>query len=131
MANFKRFEDIDAWKKARALVKEIYSISSTPKFNKDYGLRDQIRRAAVSVVSNIAEGFERGGNKEFRQFLSIAKGSIGEIKTQLYVAFDVGFIEEAEFTSIYNQADEIGKIINGLMDYLKKSKLKGKKINSG
>lgn len=68
MANFKRFEDINAWKKARDLVKEIYLISSNPKFNQDYGLRDQIRRAIISVVSNIAEGFERGGNKEFRSF---------------------------------------------------------------
>jgi len=125
LANFKRFENIDAWKKARVLVRQIYLISSTPKFNKDYGLRDQIRRAVVSVVSNIAEGFERGGNKEFQQFLSIAKGSIGEVKAQLYVALDVEFIEEVEFTKIYSQADEVGKIINGLIEYLKKSNLKG------
>jgi four helix bundle protein len=127
LANFERFENIDAWKKARILVKEIYMISSKPKFNKDYGLREQIRRAAVSVVSNIAEGFERGGNKEFRQFLSIAKGSVGEVKTQLYVALDVELISEVEFSKVYKQADEVGKIINGLMDYLKRTDLKGSK----
>ena len=82
MATIKRFEDIEAWKKARELTREVYRHSKVGPFSKDFGLRDQIRRAAVSVMSNIAEGFERGGNKEFMQFLAIAKGSVGEIESQ-------------------------------------------------
>ena len=92
MSRIERFEDIDAWKKAKELSKAIYEITSKGDFSRDFGLRDQIRRAAVSVVSNIAEGFERGGNKEFRQFLSSAKGSAGEVKAQLHVAFDVKYL---------------------------------------
>ncbi len=86
MAKIDRFEDIKAWQKARELNKEIYKISNNTLFEKDFGLKDQIRRASVSVLSNIAEGFERNGSKEFKQFLSIAKGSSGEVRAQLYVA---------------------------------------------
>ena len=128
MAKIVRFEDIEAWKKSRVLVKEIYHITSSAELSRDFGLKDQIRRAVVSVMSNIAEGFERGGNKEFRQFLSLAKGSAGEVKSQLYIALDVGFVNQADFTKLYNQADEIGKMINGLMEYLKNTDLKGSKF---
>ena len=88
MAEIKRFEDIEGWKKARELVAAIYAVSSKGSFAKDSELRDQIRRAAVSVMSSIAEGFERGGDKEFSQFLSLAKASCGEVRSQLYVALD-------------------------------------------
>ena len=88
MAKIKKFEDIESWKRARILTKQIYEITSMGKFGRDFGLEDQIRRAAVSVLSNIAEGFERGGDQEFLQFLAVAKGSCGELRAQLYVALD-------------------------------------------
>lgn len=88
MAKFERFEEMDAWKKARGLVNAVYTITSAGEFARDFGLRDQMRRACVSVLSNIAEGFERGGNKEFCQFLATAKGSCGEVRAQLYIALD-------------------------------------------
>ena len=92
MAEIKRFEDIEAWQRTRQLVQAIYEISSLGDFAKDFGLKEQIRRAAVSVMSNIAEGFERGGDKEFLQFLALAKASGGEVRSQLYVALVAGFM---------------------------------------
>ena len=92
MASFKSFEDIEAWQKGRELVKEVYGVSARGEFSKEFGLKDQIRRASISIISNIAEGFERGGDREFIQFLSIAKGSVGEVKAQLYVALDQGYV---------------------------------------
>jgi four helix bundle protein len=86
MAKIKKFEDIESWKRARSLTKNIYEITATGKFAHDFGLKDQIRRACVSILSNIAEGFERGGDKEFLQFLALAKGSCGEARAQLYCA---------------------------------------------
>jgi four helix bundle protein len=100
MATIKRFEDIEAWKKACELTRDVYRHSKVGPFSKDFGLRDQMRRAAVSVMSNIAEGFERGGNKEFLQFLAIAKGSVGEVESQIYVALDQVYIDEDEFASL-------------------------------
>ena len=88
MASFKTFEEIDAWQKSRELTKQIYTLTSSGAFGRDYGLKDQIRRSAVSIMSNIAEGFERSGTGEFTQFLAIAKGSAGEVRSQLYVALD-------------------------------------------
>ena len=90
------FEDLEIWKEARRLTKEIYRLTSEPKFSRDFGLRDQTQRAAVSIMSNIAEGFERSGNQEFAQFLYVAKGSCGEIRSQLYVAVDQGYIATTE-----------------------------------
>ena len=84
MAKIKRFEDIESWKSARKLTKQIYEITAAGEFTRDFGLNDQIRRASVSILSNIAEGFERGGDQEFLQFLSVAKGSCGEVRAQLY-----------------------------------------------
>ena len=101
MARIEKFEDIDAWQRARQLAKAVYAVTSEGKFARDFGLRDQIQRAAVSVMSNIAEGFERGGDVEFRRFLAIAKGSAGEFKTQLYVALDAGLIDQTAFDSLY------------------------------
>jgi len=120
MVKIKRFEDIEAWKKARELTQEIYAVSNEGSFARDFGLRDQIRRAAVSVISNIAEGFERGGDIEFRRFLSIAKGSAGEVKAQLYVALDAGLINQDQFDSLYRMATEAGNLIGGFMRYLTK-----------
>ncbi len=86
MSSFKSFEEIESWQKARELTRKVYAVSNQGAFTKDFGLRDQIRRASVSIMSNIAEGFERDGNREFLQFLAVAKGSSGEVRAQLYVA---------------------------------------------
>ncbi len=128
MATFKRFEDIDSWQKARDLTKEIYRISALPGFTKDYGLREQIRRASVSVMSNIAEGFERSGTGEFVQFLSIAKGSVGEVRSQLFVSLDQKYIGNNEFDTLYKRTIEISRMLSGLMDYLCNSRMKGTKF---
>jgi four helix bundle protein len=127
MASFNNFEDIEAWQKARVLTRKIYSAANQSSFSRDFGLRDQIRRAAVSIMSNIAEGFERGGTKEFVQFLSIAKGSAGEVRSQLYVALEQGYIDDGAFENLFNLATETSRMIAGLMNYLKKSKIKGSK----
>ena len=128
MARIEQFEDIDAWKKARELAQAIYEVTSVGEFARDFGLRDQIRRAAVSVMSNIAEGFERSGDKEFRQFLSLAKGSAGEVKAQLYVALDARFLSQEQFDQLYSLATETGRLIGGFMRYLTDSGYKGSKF---
>ncbi len=123
----KRFEEITAWQKARQLTANIYKSTSTGPFAKDFGLRDQIRRAAVSSMSNIAVGFERDGNKEFVQFLAIAKGSTGEVRSQLYVALDAGFLSQPHFNELLASAEEPSRVISGLMRYLRQSGLQGRK----
>jgi len=127
MAKIARFEDIEAWKKGRELRRAIYNCSRNGAFGKDFGLRDQIRRSAVSVTSNIAEGFERGGNKEFIQFLANSKGSCGELRDQLYAALDEQYIAAVQFETLCNQAVEISRLISGLMSYLKQSEMRGAK----
>lgn len=127
MTKIERFEDMECWKKARELTKLVYAISSDNKFSRDFGLRDQLRRASVSILSNIAEGFERDGDKEFAQFLALAKGSCGEIRAQLYVALDQRYITEEEFKTLTRQATEISRMISGLMKYLRQSELRGRK----
>jgi four helix bundle protein len=129
MGKINGFEDILAWQKARQLNKEIYKISNNELFNRDFGLKDQIRRASVSILSNIAEGFERNGSKEFKQFLSIAKGSAGEVRAQLYVALDLGYINKEEFELISGLVIETSKMISGLINYLANSELKGVKFS--
>jgi four helix bundle protein len=128
MATIQRFEDIEAWQKARVLTRQIYEVTSRGPFARDFGLRDQIRRAGVSSMSNIAEGFERGGNKEFIQFLSDAKGSAGEIKSQLYVALDARFITQTHFDNLYRFANETSHLIGGFMRYLQNSTYRGSKF---
>lgn len=128
MANLERFEDIEAWKKSRELTKEIYQITGTGNFAKDFGLRDQLRRASVSIMSNIAEGFERGGDREFQQFLAIAKGSAGEVRAQLYVALDVGFLNQQDFERLYALTSQISRLIVGFMRYLASSTYKDNKF---
>ena len=127
MSKTKRFEDIDCWKKARELTKSIYSISLGLKFSKDFPLRDQLRRASISILSNIAEGFERDGNKEFVQFLSIAKGSCGEVRAQLYVALAQEYITDAQFRSTSEMAIEVSRMLSGLIKYLRQSEMVGRK----
>jgi four helix bundle protein len=122
MAKIKGFEDIEAGQKARELTNAVYALSKEGPLSRDFGLRDQIRRAAVSVMSNIAEGFERGGSVEFRRFFAIAKGSAGEVKAQLYVALDAGLINTAQFDSLYKTATEAGNLIGGFMRYLTKGR---------
>lgn len=128
MAAIKRFEDIEAWQKARILTRELYQVSAQGEFAQDFGLRDQIRRAGVSSMSNIAEGFEREGNRELIQFLSVAKGSRAEIKSQLYVAMDAAFITEPQFERIYHLAEDTSHLIGGFMPYLRAAPYRGHKF---
>lgn len=128
MATIQNFEEIEAWQKARELSRAIYACSCQGAFARDYALRDQIRRSVISIISNIAEGFERGGTAEFMQFLAIAKGSTGEVEAQLYIALDQGYITEEEFNSIRAMASSTKKLISGFMNYLKQSGLKGQKF---
>lgn len=109
-----RFEDLIAWQKARQLTVEIYRITAIGEFARDFGLRDQIRRAAVSIMSNIAEGFDRGSRGEFHQFLVIAKASCAEVRSPLYVAQDVGYISQGTFSNLSGTTNELSKIIGGL-----------------
>lgn len=109
-----RFEDLIAWQKSRELANMIYRLTNDGGFAKDFGFRDQIRRAAVSVMSNIAEGFERGSRADFHRFLVIAKASCGEVRSQLYLAKDIGYMDEKEFQQAMALADEVSKIIGGL-----------------
>jgi four helix bundle protein len=119
------FEDLKAWEGARKLVKKIYSITKRREFIKDYVLVNQIRRSAISVLSNISEGFERGSNQEFIQFLYIAKASCGEVRAQLLIAYDQGYIDPTELTETENLAKSISSLIGALIKYLKGSQIKG------
>ncbi len=110
----RRFEDLIAWQRARALTREIYAVTNRGSFARDFSLKDQIRRAAVSAMSNIAEGFERKNPREFHQFLSIAKSSCAELRSQLYVALDAGHIDETCFTAMLGESEEVGRLIGGL-----------------
>ncbi len=127
MGTFQRFEDIDSWQKARSLTQEIYEVTKTESFARDFALRDQIRRASASIMSNIAEGFERGGNKEFIQFLYVAKGSASEVRSHLYAALDQGYIHQEAFDKLYALAMEISKMLASLSTYLSQSGIKGYK----
>jgi four helix bundle protein len=127
MSTIQKIEDLEIWQKARLLVRDLYRISNQNEFSKDFALRNQIRRGAISIMSNIAEGFERDGNKEFIQFLAIAKGSTGEVRSQLYIALDQNHINSNEFNRINDFIIEIAKMINGMINYLTKSNIKGLK----
>ena len=118
MTKVKKFEDVMAWQKVRELVKMVYKMTREGDFARDFSLKDQFRRAAVSVISNIAEGFSRQTDKEFVQFLYIAKGSISEIQSQLYVAFDLGYVEVQEFNKAYELSSEVARLLTGLIRYL-------------
>ena len=128
MSKIERFEDIESWKIAREATKLVYEASSPGNFSRDFALRDQIRRSSISVMSNIAEGFERGGDKEFVQFLAIAKGSCGEARSQLYVALDQDYITSEQFDVTSNKFVEVGRLTSGFMKYLRQSDLRGNKF---
>ena len=125
----KNFEELEIWKDARALTRAIYQLTRDPKFAKDFGLRDQIRRAAVSVTSNIAEGFERGGNQEFIQFLYVAKGSCGEIRSQLYIVMDQGYVDQKLIDALLMSLKRLSVMIKHLIDHLKQSGMRGSKYS--
>jgi four helix bundle protein len=132
MATILKFEDIIAWQKALELSDIIYSHSNKEKFSKDFGLRDQMRRASISVVSNIAEGFEREGNNQFIFFLLVAKASAGELRAQLYIARNQNYISMNEFEIINQKVIEVSKTISGFISYLrtqKKNDLDAKKLS--
>ena len=120
MPKFERFEDIHAWQKSRELVKNSYAIFKKEDFKKDYSLIDQMKRASISVMANIAEGFARRTSKEFINFLGIAHASMAEYQSHLYVSLDQKYISQNEFGQLYGNADEISKMIQGLIKYLRK-----------
>ena len=130
MANIEKFEDILAWQKGRELTKLIYRASRQGEFAKDFALRDQIRRAVISITSNIAEGFERGGTKEFVQFLGYAKGSSGEVRSQLYVALDETYLNEPDWQDLHDRCLEISRLLDGFIKYLQQTEIKGRKYIS-
>jgi four helix bundle protein len=125
MVSVKRFEEMEVWKKSRLMVKMIYFITNEPGFSRDWPLASHLRKTAISIISNISEGFERDGNKEFVNFLSIAKGSCGELRSQLYAALDQNYIDENQFIEISNLAIEISRSLKGLINYLQNSDFKG------
>lgn len=127
MATLRRFEDLDAWKSARELNRDVFVASDSGTFFRDFDLRDQIRASALSAMSNIAEGFEREGTAEFLQFLSIAKGSAGEVASLLYAALDRKHLSKPVFDDLHGKADLTRRLIVGLMNYLKRTPIRGQK----
>src|SRR5919199_26424 len=122
MASFKRFEDIQAWRKAREVTRAIYAVTAEGSFAKDYGLRDQIRRASVSIMANIAEGLGRRSDKEFANFLNMAHGSVAETQSHLYIALDLNYIGQSSFTELYNLLHEVSRMTMALGKHLHISK---------
>ena len=116
------FEDLIAWQKARKLTKAIYQLTSDHRFSRYYSLRDQMRRSSVSVMSNIAEGFNRGGRAEFHQFLVVAKASCAELRSQLYIAMDAGYINTEHFNRLFSLCDEVSRVIAGLRKAVKRQR---------
>ena len=121
MGKINSFEELKIWKESRSFNKKLYEISNNGLFDKDYDLKRQIRRASISVSSNIAEGFERNTDKEFIQFLYYAKGSAGEVRSQLFLSLDLNYINKDDFDGLYKKITEISKMISGMIKYLKKS----------
>jgi four helix bundle protein len=119
MATFKKFEEIKAWQKARELTSKIYHVTSSVRFSQDFGLRNQIQRASVSVMANIAEGFGRHSDKEFANFLSIAHASVSEVQSHLYVALDLSYISTESFQELYDSLEEIGRMTFVLSAHLR------------
>ncbi len=127
MATYKRFEDLPIWQEARAFSKRIFEVSKKGDFAKEYRLCSQIHASSGSIMDNIAEGFERDGNGEFKQYLFIAKGSCGETRSQIYRAFDYGFLDENTFEELKSQSVEISQSISNFIDYLQNTEIKGLK----
>ena len=128
MATIKRFEDLEIWKEARRLSKEIIQLSKTTELKTDYKLKDQIKGSSGSVMDNIAEGFERDGNVEFRQFLSVAKGSAGETRSQLYRVYDNDYINEEQLSTLLSEYEKLSIKIHNFIIYLNKKDFKGTKF---
>lgn len=118
MATVKRFEDLDVWRKTRVLVKEIYDVTAEGSFARDFTLRDQIRRAAISIMLNIAEGFARKSDKEFSHYLNQSHGSAAELQSGLYIALDQDYIQKGQFTSLYSLTGEVSKMLMAFSRYL-------------
>lgn len=127
MGTIKKFEDLEMWRVSRTLAQEIFIASNKGSFRKDFSLRDQINRSAGSIADNIVEGFERGSRKEFIYFLAIAKGSAGELQSQLYRALDRNYLTQQEFNELKGKSESIGKMISGLIKYLSQSAIKGRR----
>ena len=130
MATITKFEDLEVWQLARALCKEIYSLTFSDPLKNDYRLKDQIRGSSGSVMDNIAEGFERSGKLEFINSLSYAKGETGELRSQLCRCFDIAYISEETFVALYNKADVLARKISAFISYLNTSKQKGQKFKN-
>jgi four helix bundle protein len=118
MGKFSSFEEINSWQKSRIFNKRIYQITENLNFKKDFDFVRQIRRASISISSNIAEGFERNTDKEFIYFLYVAKASAGEVRSQIYLAFDLDYIAKQEFDELLESVTEISKLLSGLIKYL-------------
>jgi len=123
MPTFRRIEDIQAWQKARQTTRMIYRLTGNGRFAKDFGLRDQIQRASVSIMANIAEGFGRRSDKEFANFLNMAHGSTSETQSHLYVAFDLGYLDQTSFDEVYILLDEVSRMTLALAQHLRGSQL--------
>ena len=127
MATIQRFEDMVSWQLVREVAKEVYVLTRTGAMAKDFGLVDQIRHSSGSVMDNIAEGFDRGSRGEFVQFLGCAKGSAGEVKTQLYRALDQNYLSETTFTNLIGKLDTVGAALKGMLRYLSKTPPRGER----
>ncbi len=125
MAKIRKFEELPIWKKAIVLTRRIYDITADGKFAKDYGLRDQIRRAVISISSNIVEGFEKSNNNEFIRYLRIAKGSVGEVRNQLYIALAVEYLPKERFEALNKEFIDLAKQIGSFISYLEQKRKEG------
>jgi four helix bundle protein len=121
MAKFSKFEEIQAWQKAHEVTLTVYRITTNGDFAKDFGLKDQIRRASVSIMANIAEGHGRRSNSEFANFLNVSRGSVAEVQSHLYVALGLGYISQQDFDELYGQLTEISRMTLSLAQYLRTS----------
>lgn len=130
MATIKRFEELEVWKKARILANDVFEIINDGTLSKDFKLRDQMNGSSGSIMDNIAEGFERSSKLEFINFISIAKGSAGELRSQFYRSFDRKHLSDEKFKVLFAKAEEIGKMLGGFIEYLNKSEIRGKKFEN-
>lgn len=129
MATVQRFEDLEVWQDARELVKRVYHLTTKFPKHETFGLTNQLRRAAVSVMSNIAEGFERGSNNAFVQFLFMARGSCAEVRSHLYIALDLKYAPQSEIEEIRQHSEKLSRRLKTLIDYLRHSEMKGHKFH--